>query len=284
MSLLQNLTSETSATQSADPRLAALKTWLGTLNVVEVASARPASADASFRRYFRVDVLPEQQAALGPTLIVMDAPPERENVLGFVKLDEMLTHAGVTVPRMRSEPVEVLLPHVQPPSVVPKSGPMPLLRTVYYTLDISTRFLLRTVMGTASVEAADRLLDGYWRRIFSAGNGSLRATGRHHFVPGQPYVLMSNHGSLLDIPDLVHRRAQRYALRQVERHRHRRNELAVIDGDRPGGPLDVGDRCQRHDPPVGRHLTRPQQLSFYLWDRHSPVQGNVHTKCVPPFA
>jgi aminoglycoside/choline kinase family phosphotransferase len=91
MSLLQNLTSDT--------RLALLVTWLRGLNVVDVDSLRPASADASFRRYFRVNVLPEQQP-LGPTLIVMDAPPERENVLGFVKVDEMLTHAGVTVPRI----------------------------------------------------------------------------------------------------------------------------------------------------------------------------------------
>jgi len=68
--------------------------------VVDVDSIRPASADASFRRYFRVNVLAEQQTALGLTLIVMDAPPERENVLGFVKVDEMLTHAGVTVPRI----------------------------------------------------------------------------------------------------------------------------------------------------------------------------------------
>jgi len=92
MSLLQNLTSDT--------RLALLTAWLAKLNVVDVASLRPASADASFRRYFRLDVLPEQQAALGPTLIAMDAPPERENVLGYVKLDEMLGHAGVTVPRI----------------------------------------------------------------------------------------------------------------------------------------------------------------------------------------
>ena len=92
MSLLQNLTSDT--------RLDLLKAWLNKLNVVDVASLRPASADASFRRYFRADVLPEQQSALGPTLIVMDAPPERENVLGYVKLDEMLSHAGVTVPRI----------------------------------------------------------------------------------------------------------------------------------------------------------------------------------------
>jgi len=92
MSLLQNLTSDT--------RLALLTAWLAKLHVVDVASLRPASADASFRRYFRLDVLPEQQAALGPTLIAMDAPPERENVLGYVKLDEMLGHAGVTVPRI----------------------------------------------------------------------------------------------------------------------------------------------------------------------------------------
>jgi aminoglycoside/choline kinase family phosphotransferase len=84
----------------ADPRLEQLTAWLATLDVVDVASARPASADASFRRYFRVDVLPNQQAALGATLIVMDAPPERENVLAYVKLDEMLSHAGVTVPRI----------------------------------------------------------------------------------------------------------------------------------------------------------------------------------------
>lgn len=92
MSLLQNLTS--------DPRLTLLTDWLRGLHVVDVDSLRPASADASFRRYFRVDVLPAQQAALGATLIAMDAPPERENVLGFVKVDEMLTHAGVTVPRI----------------------------------------------------------------------------------------------------------------------------------------------------------------------------------------
>ncbi|MEO5934280.1 MAG: phosphotransferase [Duganella sp.] len=108
MSLLQNLTSDTSgatpaaagAAVATDARLAALTAWLATLDVVDVTTARPASADASFRRYFRVDVLPQHRASLGATLIVMDAPPERENVLAFVKVDEMLTHAGVTVPRI----------------------------------------------------------------------------------------------------------------------------------------------------------------------------------------
>jgi aminoglycoside/choline kinase family phosphotransferase len=99
MSLLSNLSSDAGAA-AADIRLPLLKDWLATLALVDVASIRPASADASFRRYFRADVLPDQQAALGATLIVMDAPPERENVLGFIKVDEMLTHAGVSVPRI----------------------------------------------------------------------------------------------------------------------------------------------------------------------------------------
>ena len=101
MSLLSNLSSGSGSTQPAsDVRLALLKDWLAPLDLVDVASIRPASADASFRRYFRADVLPAQQGALGATLIVMDAPPERENVLGFIKVDEMLSHAGVSVPRI----------------------------------------------------------------------------------------------------------------------------------------------------------------------------------------
>src|SRR5476649_2649386 len=85
---------------SDDQRLVQLHAWLTGLDLVDVASARPASADASFRRYFRVDVAAAHRAAVGATLIVMDAPPERENVLAYVKLDEMLIHAGVSVPRI----------------------------------------------------------------------------------------------------------------------------------------------------------------------------------------
>jgi len=93
MSLLSNLPAD-------DARFNLLKEWLSKLNLVDIASARPASADASFRRYFRLDVLPEHQSSLGQTLIAMDAPPEKENLLAFVKVDEMLMHAGVTVPRI----------------------------------------------------------------------------------------------------------------------------------------------------------------------------------------
>lgn len=53
-----------------------------------------ASADASFRRYFRI------QTDLGQSLIVMDAPPEKENNAQFVNVNEILAKTGVLVPKI----------------------------------------------------------------------------------------------------------------------------------------------------------------------------------------
>ncbi|QGZ39990.1 aminoglycoside phosphotransferase family protein [Pseudoduganella flava] len=100
-SSLHNLPSAT-----PEQRLAALKTWLQGLGIVDPASARPASSDASFRRYFRVDVLPALQGQYGTTLVAMDAPPERENTAAFVKVDALLKEAGVAVPTIHAEDLQ----------------------------------------------------------------------------------------------------------------------------------------------------------------------------------
>ena len=100
MSLLSN-----SPSGAADDRLVQLKEWLHSTGLVHADSARPASADASFRRYFRIDVLPEHRAVHGATLIAMDAPPERENVPAFVKVDGILAEAGVSVPKIVADDV-----------------------------------------------------------------------------------------------------------------------------------------------------------------------------------
>lgn len=102
MSLLHTLSSS-DASADGDARLLQLKTWLQGLGMVDAASARPASADASFRRYFRVDVLPAAQAQYGATLVAMDAPPERENTAAFVKVDALLAEAGVSVPAIHAQ-------------------------------------------------------------------------------------------------------------------------------------------------------------------------------------
>ena len=94
-------------TPSANPdeRLRQLTSWLGTLGLVQVDSRRPASADASFRRYFRLDVVPELRAKLGDTLIAMDAPPDRENVPAYLKVQALLLEAGVSVPAIVAQDV-----------------------------------------------------------------------------------------------------------------------------------------------------------------------------------
>lgn len=90
---------------TADERLRRLTDWLAALNIVQVDSRRPASSDASFRRYFRLDVVPALRAKLGETLIAMDAPPERENVPAFIHVQGLLLAAGVTVPAIVAQDV-----------------------------------------------------------------------------------------------------------------------------------------------------------------------------------
>lgn len=90
--------STNSSVPPSDERLSQLTSWLSTLDLVEVDTRRPASADASFRRYFRLDVKPELRDKLGATLVAMDAPPERENVPAYIHVQGLLLEAGVSVP------------------------------------------------------------------------------------------------------------------------------------------------------------------------------------------
>jgi aminoglycoside/choline kinase family phosphotransferase len=62
-------------------------------------SLAPASADASFRRYFRA-------RAGGKSWIVMDAPPEHEDCRPFVKVAGLLEAAGLNAPRVLAQDLE----------------------------------------------------------------------------------------------------------------------------------------------------------------------------------
>lgn len=56
-----------------------------------------ASADASFRRYFRVDSATPNATA---TFIIMDAPPAQENCKPFVEVAKLMGQAGLQVPEI----------------------------------------------------------------------------------------------------------------------------------------------------------------------------------------
>lgn len=79
---------------SNDSRLLRAREWLSGLASPATLpdSIRPASSDASFRRYFRVDT-PQ-----GNSLVLMDAPPGREPLHSFLHVAQLLDAAGVRVP------------------------------------------------------------------------------------------------------------------------------------------------------------------------------------------
>lgn len=73
--------------------------WLGgELNLSDF-TITPASEDASFRRYFRV-------SWNGESAIIMDAPPDRENVDPFIDVTARLLECDVNVPRIRAVNLE----------------------------------------------------------------------------------------------------------------------------------------------------------------------------------
>ena len=78
-------------------RRAAFDAWLAPLvgpHQLLPATLRPASADASFRRYLRIDT------ATGASRIVMDAPPDKENCKPFVQVQGLMAAAGLNVPQI----------------------------------------------------------------------------------------------------------------------------------------------------------------------------------------
>jgi len=82
-------------------RIEQIKNWLEDELQAEIKSFAPASNDASFRRYFRVvfhNRITEQAAGL--SFIVMDAPPEKENIAPFIDIASCIEKTGVHVPHL----------------------------------------------------------------------------------------------------------------------------------------------------------------------------------------
>ena len=86
---------------ATDSRQQALQAWLQQAWPKPLQRLRPASADASFRRYFRVD-----EQGSGRSLIVMDAPPQHEDCRPFVHITELIRGVGVNAPEILAQDVE----------------------------------------------------------------------------------------------------------------------------------------------------------------------------------
>ncbi|UCD68265.1 MAG: phosphotransferase [Betaproteobacteria bacterium] len=75
-------------------RLDSLSRWLTSHSSGRRFTLAPVSADASFRRYFRV------RFEDGSTLIAMDAPPQQEHSAPFVRVAHIMAKCGLHVPEI----------------------------------------------------------------------------------------------------------------------------------------------------------------------------------------
>jgi aminoglycoside/choline kinase family phosphotransferase len=82
-------------------RAGQLQRWLRTALGGGDFELAPASDDASFRRYFRV-----RGDSAGSSLIVMDAPPDKEDCRQFVRVAHLLGETGVHVPEIRAQDLD----------------------------------------------------------------------------------------------------------------------------------------------------------------------------------
>ncbi len=83
-------------------RIESLRRWLASVVGQREFVLSPASADASFRRYFRA-----RFADGGPSLIVMDAPPGREDCRPYLHVAGQFRAAGVHVPAVHAQDLDL---------------------------------------------------------------------------------------------------------------------------------------------------------------------------------
>ncbi len=92
---------------ASDPRRDALAAWAATGLGTHRFTLAPASADASFRRYFRLTLETGVSVGRGePTLIGMDAPPPQEDCRPFIHVGRLLLEAGVHVPEVLASDID----------------------------------------------------------------------------------------------------------------------------------------------------------------------------------
>ncbi len=100
---------QTGGESGQDERKSALDAWVS-MQIGQQVSGHPASADASFRRYFRYKFADGDGQR---SLIGMDAPPPQEDCRPFVRIAGLFADAGVHVPHIIAQDLQrgfLLLP------------------------------------------------------------------------------------------------------------------------------------------------------------------------------
>ena len=102
MSSTPQATSSPAPTAPGNDRYSGLQQWLSSLNGhgLSMETLRPASSDASFRKFYRLDTTD------GGTLIAVDAPPATENIKAYLQVAALLDGMKLSVPEVLAADTE----------------------------------------------------------------------------------------------------------------------------------------------------------------------------------
>ena len=241
------------------PRTILLRDWLNRLfprqHSEQEIKIEPASADASFRRYFRVTLDNDE------TRIVMDAPPEHEDCRPFLHVATLFSDAGVHVPEV-------------------------------YAQDLEQGFLLLSDLGnTTYLNVLDAATAPRLYRDANAALVDIQRASRPGILPDYDHALLQRELNLF--PDwyiaqhlgLVLDDAQSTVLRSVfdailannlaqtkvfvHRDYHSRN-LMVVDGSHPANPgiIDFQDAVYG---PITYDLVSLYRDAYISWDEQQEL-------------
>ena len=90
--------------EQADPRAEARTAWTRAVLRDDTAEPIRASMDAGFRSYWRAQA--KDASGLRDSVIVMDSPPDKEDVRPWLQVRGLLQAGGVRVPQVLAEDVE----------------------------------------------------------------------------------------------------------------------------------------------------------------------------------
>ncbi len=208
-----------------DQRLIDLQRWLRSDLGIPFTTIRPASGDASFRRYFRIEHNSE-------SLIIMDAPPAKEDCVPFINIASLLAKAGLNVPRVLQQNLEqgyLLLSDLGTVQYLDRLNAETVDQLYSDALDALLQ-LQATTEGDAQLPPYDYpLLIGemeLMREWYIGNHLNIELTERQHATLSHSFEQLAQ-SALLQPQVLVHR------------DYHSRN-LMVVDKDNPG-VLDFQD-------------------------------------------
>ncbi len=210
-----------------DDRFRALDAWLRAARPGREFRLEPASADASFRRYFRATFD-------DGTAIAMDAPPPQEDVRPFVRVAGLLREAGLNAPEVLEQDPEqgfLLLADLGTTSYMSRlregrdvdrlfgdatnalvtwqsasrEGVLPpydeaLLRR---ELDLFPEWYVERHLGATLAPAQRESLEGVFRKILARNLAEPRVYVHRDYMPRNLMVCEANPG-ILDFQDAVH--------------------------------------------------------------------------------